>query len=398
MEIAFHSCVLGGLIFLLVKFYRGPFPKWSVYLGVSLKLTFGIILGYYYLQFREGGDTLGFYYRLLALADQIHTPYDYLISFSKNQLPWFYGEGRTDFFLKLVFPIAWICKFNFWLTGLYLSFLSFLATWYFVRTTSNIYPHLRWMIYYAFLLFPSVIFWSTGIMKESIVNSLLSISFALIFKAYYENRRAFYIISILPIFLLFLLKFYLLPPILLGLFWVFIHTRLNIAKTILAFSAFLLISFFSLVWIHPWLSLDRLPITIYENFSHVLQNSQEPISGMALKPTYLSLFKHSLVGIVTALYRPLIWEYYEILSWPYKIENVYLIVFSIISLSHFRRIKASPLLVGTMIFIISLSVIISLTTPNYGSLYRYKSTFLPYFVCIVSIIPFQKYILQKAGN
>ena len=328
MYTLFHSFFIGIILFLISRYFRGPFPKWSLYLAAIVKLLSGIILGYIFFTYQNGGDTLHYFNEVSELSSSLSSISQYLVELTQG-LPWFYGEGRTNLFIKIVTPLAIFTGQNYWLTGMYLSLLSFLAFWFLTRTLATNFPEYRWVAYYSFCLFPSVVFWSSGLLKEPVINSFLAISAAMILKIDRSKKFNYPTTGILLIMmvLIFLLKYYIIPALMAGIgWWVLSKFQLKLRTRLVVFFGFVILGFCSLQFLHPWLTPERLPQTIHENYLDIANRTDDSFTGIIIDPSYSSLAKNSLKGTITGLYRPFVWEEGSLFNWEYKLENITLLL------------------------------------------------------------------------
>ena len=401
MLFALHSLLFGTLTFLGARYYRGNFPKWSFYLAISFKITLSFVIGYFYMIYEGGGDTL-FYFnearRFLRLTDDFSGYISNLLQFN---IPWYYGEGRSLFFIKLISPIVYFSAANYWITAIYLALISFFAIWYLVRTLCHLHPHYKWVIYYAFVLFPSPVLWSAGIFKESIVYAALALSIALLLQLIeYEKKKYWLTIPLATsIVIIFLIKYFIVVAWLTAVCWILIDRlfkKHSLAARFGLFSIFGIVLFLLLPIVHPYLTLDRIPLTFYENYQAIQANTDPSRNriDLNLAPNYISLVAAVPQALLTAFIRPIFGSYS---SWllVYRVENIFIASAFIITLLYFRSIILTRWVISGAIFIIILGLLYGLTTPNFGTLYRYKSSFLPYLILLISFIPYRKYFLKK---
>ena len=163
------------------------------------------------------------------------------------------------------------------------------------------------------------------------------------------------------------------------------------------FSFLLVAVVISMQFLHPWMRLTRLPLTIYElnQQIRVAGNPVNEIAGLGISPNYFSLAFYTLPALFTGLFRPLPWEHFTLWSIFVKLENLLLLYFTTITIFNWRQIRLNSTIKSLLFFVIVLSVFITLTTPNYGTLFRYRSIYIPFFLLLISIIPFRLYFRKK---
>jgi len=161
-----------------------------------------------------------------------------------------------------------------------------------------------------------------------------------------------------------------------------------------------MIGILSMKYLHPWMRLERLPLTIYENHQLILEKSTptDIMKFNGLSPTYISMMIYFPWAVIGGLFRPFIWEHFEWISLGIRVENLVLTLLVFLNLYKWRKTTLTPLVLCCVLFIITLSGFITLSTPNFGTLTRYKSLYLPYFVFIISIIPYQYIFLRQKAN
>ena len=97
-------------------------------------------------------------------------------------------------------------------------------------------------------------------------------------------------------------------------------------------------------------------------------------------------------AINAALFRPYIWETYNLTMFMSGIENFFLLIFTIYLVfklkvyNLFRLMFRHRILFFTVYFSIFFSFSVGLTTSNFGSLVRYKIPAIPFFLISLIII------------
>jgi hypothetical protein len=278
--------------------------------------------------------------------------------------------------------------------------VSFSASWYLLRILTDQYPQLSYLIYFILLFFPSIVFWSSGLMKETVGLASLYLLSGILLKWYWNKPILLieYLLSALAIWVMLQLKFYVLGVFSIVAIYLFISRWVPYwhFKVILIF-LLLLVSFFGFQWLHPWFRPERLPLTIFELHEQILEKSKESskVGGFYLSPSYLSLALNSPIALITGLFRPFPWEMNSQFGLWLKIENLFIIGCSLFTLTRFKTIKWSELILITLLYISILAVFLSLSTPNFGSLARYRVYYLPFFLLLITFFPYH-WMLRKA--
>jgi hypothetical protein len=96
---------------------------------------------------------------------------------------------------------------------------------------------------------------------------------------------------------------------------------------------------------------------------------------------------HAPKALGVGLFRPFLWEAGGPLQAWVGIENLLLLVASILALWALRRRRThsgpSVLLLTVLHYIVILAVLLPLAAPNFGEISRYKVAFLPFFAYVV---------------
>jgi hypothetical protein len=106
-----------------------------------------------------------------------------------------------------------------------------------------------------------------------------------------------------------------------------------------------------------------------------------------LQPTLSAVLVNAPQAFFASLFRPMPWE----ADVPFKIaasvENVVLLLLTLAALTKIPYAVGSRhrfLLFSTMVYITLLAVFLALSSPNLGTLVRYRVGFLPFFVLIIT--------------
>jgi len=382
----------------LAKYY---FP------GLAIKLVAGVCLGLLYIVYYRGGDTILYHEDGMRLSRALYeSPWQYiqilLYNSQANDL-WetlkLTEQPRAFFVAKIVGVLHVLTNGNYWLTGFYFSFFAYSGLWTLADRLATYFPWTRFASVVAFLFFPSVIFWSSGVTKESIAIGLLAWIVALyvpmIAKGKLISKRKV-LISFLLMFILWIIKYYyaavllavLAPTLIVGMLKnsnVGIHLSIN--RQILYWLSFFVWFVVIASFLHPNLRLDNMMEVIVNNHNLFVSISdpEDLIHFNNLVPRFSSLIVNLPKAIWAGLFQPLPWEVTNFPRNIAAIENLVVLILSVfgaISLLRFNNSNNGILILVVIVFVLILASLLTLSTPNIGTLARYKSAFLPFLIYI----------------
>lgn len=397
IQYTIHILIFCLLAWIGSKYPSAVFGSKYYWTGLFIRLIGSMSFAAIYMFWIKEGDTLTFFKEASKLADlAINAPDQYLDYVFSSQYGPYKSEARDGFFIKVMSLFVIATDKNFWLINLYLGLLSFLPVWYLIRTIGTKFPKHKWSLIVSFLILPSPIFWTAGVLKDCLVFAAIALIAVSIFKTTYFIQIKWYdwMVSVLGFFILWELKYFLFGLCLAGFSTVLIH-RFFISKIerksvlITTWGILFAICLAGISLINPNLYLSNFPQAIYDNYIAIAQNSSSDNSVyFDLLPSWGSLILNIPKSLFAGLYRPLIGEsslYYLI----HELENLGLILLSVASLFYVRKTSKPHLLVYLiMVFILILAALTPLASPNFGSLMRYKAVYLPYFFYLISIVPF----------
>ncbi len=382
--------------------------------ALAAKLSAGLLVGIIYGIFYTTGDTFSMFEWAKELSLQARTDFSGFLNYlwSKRSAGYFQGVERTLFFVKIMSVFALLTNDNYWISSLYLSLFSFLAAWRLTKIIWLNMPGLGIPAAIALLFFPSCVFWASGLIKESIAMTGLFYLAALFLQVWMKQKISLLNIlcGVIAGWVAWNLKYYyigLFIPILFAT-WVTrkiiefrkidkLHTEVTIWVSVL------LITVFTASFAHPNFSLNRILEVVVSNNLTSLQASSPAnvIHFYNLKDTWLNIGLNSPWALVSGLFRPFIWEANTFLKFIVSVENLVLLVLTIMSLKSFSEIKKSPhrlLILAVLVYCTVLCVFLAISTPNFGTLVRYRIGFLPFLLAILINRPVVVRALSKSFN
>jgi hypothetical protein len=390
--------------------------------ALTLKIIGAISLGLIYQFYYKGGDTFNYFERgskyiweafrdspvkalQLMFANGEYNPetFEYASKIIYyNDLPSYFVVRITSFFDLFTFH-------TYSATAVLFAVFSFSGLWAMYTVFYRMLPRMHLQLAIALFFVPSVFFWGSGILKDTITLGALGwgiYAFAEIFLF----KRNFILGSVLLMFSFFIIyeiKIYILlclvPALLIWFYMASIGKIKNLVlKTlILPFTiVFLAFAGYHSVRLigeenHRY-NLERISYTA-ESSARWLSYVSEKQEGSGYT---LGDFDYSTAGILrktpaaiwVTLFRPYLWEVKNLVMFLSAIESFVLLIFTgivIVSVILKRRIMAlfsNPIVVFCMIFSITFAFAIGLSTYNFGTLVRYKIPMMPFYIIAMFIL------------
>ncbi len=397
-----HFVLIFFCVYSLGKNRKGADTKlfWSAFL---VRLAAALILGLVYTYYYSASDTWIFFedaQKLSALASENFLSYlKTVFDFSEDQnLPYLVNQdSRSIFFIKIISVFCLLSLDSYWICASYFSLLAFTSSWCLHRKITSIFPGSSIASASAFLFFPSVVFWSSGLEKESI--AMCGIYFlTIVFLTLMSGGRltkSFWVLIIPACFVVWSLKYYWAVIFFISIFTAFLM-KLLIPKfeavkkysipvwTVLFFGIGVALSF-----THPNFYLHRfleVIVTNYNDFA-AISSPKNLIHYFQFEKTWASIIVNSPWALLSGLFRPIIGEGQGLLGWVASIENLFLLVFFAGALMSIKKTLTSSyqiILLTALSYCAVLCVLLALSTPNFGTLSRYRVGFLPFFVFVIT--------------
>lgn len=366
--------------------------------ALIVKCVAGISLGIIYSTYYDTSDTFAFFQLAVDQADlarnDLSSYFNFLFS---EQEGYFLGEHRTIFYTKITSVLALLTGNNYWITSIYFSVLSFFAAWYLSNTIARLFPEYKIAACIAFLFFPSVVFWSSGVIKESLAMAAMFFLTTLFLKLWVKERISILLIllSVVCGIIVFNLKYYYLavfiPVAVSALVARALNEKLDIEsslKQFLLMAGVLICGFLAITFLHPNFSPSRiLEVVAFNNkvFMDVCA-PDDVIHFYNLEPTWASMLINAPWAFISGLFRPFVWEANTIFKFITGVENLVLLILTIFAIPYLKRIMHSPhrlLILAVILYCAVLSIFLALSTPNFGTLARYGVAYLPFVVLLV---------------
>jgi hypothetical protein len=399
--------------------FNNPLRKYYLP-ALGLKIIGAVSLGIVYQYYYNGGDTLLYHINSKLVADYFYTdpgtffdlvfkPISATIDLRK-QIHWsgdnFAFDG-SNFFPIRINAILQLFTLNSYLPcAAIFAAISFTGVWKLYVTFVHMYPELYKKFAIAFLFMPSVIFWGSGILKDSICIGGLGWLFYGSYQLFILRRKILSstIIVLVSSALLLTVKIYIalafLPSL---LFWIFFTYRskvriefLRVMLLPLIILIVVLMGVFAVQYISA--NSNRFVLeNIVSSAATFNENNQAGARsainiGVSANMSNSQLFLIAPLAIITTLFRPFLWESRTFFMALSSLEGAYIIYFFLLLMFRtgvgmiFKTIIKNPLVAFCLIFSIVFAFAIGFSTSNFGTLVRYKIPCIPFFMAAIFIM------------
>lgn len=419
-----------SLIYFVAFIHKAYIPKsirkyYIPALTIKLFCSIGFVLIYTYLY--GYGDTFGYFNDANLLAELfLKDPSKALtLWFSSSEqfmseLPNYFISWNNNNYtvVQLIFPLVLVGAKSYIPSTLLLSFITFLGSWKLFEYFSKLYPHLIRTVALVLLFIPSVLFWSSGILKDSICLMALSFLFLAMSRIFIEgNYKIKYFLSVvISSYIIFYIKSYILiaffPTFIL---YIILEKNHKISNRYLR--RLLLPGVLFIGGIIGYLMINSLANDFFGNgdgpaIENAIQAGvelQETIISqdggssysIQMEPTIPGLIMAAPKAISTTLFRPYPWEANNVLMILTSIESSLLLFFTLYVIfklglrKSFKIIFSSPIIVFLFTFSIIFALFVGFSTGNFGTLIRYKIPCIPFYALALTLMIHKNYV-EKA--
>ncbi len=331
-----------------------------------------------------------------------------------------YEWSNTLFVIKILGLLNLASLGSYWLTSVYLSVGCLICCWLLVCTLVRLFPAASAGAgVLAFLVWPSTVWWAAGITKETLVLSSGAVLVAMVLRSLYEEaplpgwRR---------------LGWWLLLG---GLAWLHVRLRYFFALPLLGS----LLALAGVMWAERrgWLragwrgqglvllagmtlaaalavAVGGEPVSkafvtsqLWENYVHGIATSagRPHLEYSDLRPTVSSMASHFPLAAAQTLVRPWLGESAALRYVGVGLEN--LVLLGLLALAATAVVRGRPgrlppaLVLALLLYCIVLAGLIGLSTPNLGTLLRYRAVLLPWLLWLLLQNDYARRLLRRLG-
>jgi hypothetical protein len=403
------------------KYYYRAF-----YFKMTFVLAYVVVTEFYF----EGGDTSLYYQAVKDLRASIEDDFsNFWTLFSTTHLdvnsplaPFFlydnfedvtynYMQGASNFFVPKIGFYPSLIFFNSYLCICFcLSMFALGGSIRIFKTFRHYYPTATKEIALATLFLPSVNFWSSGLLKDTICYGAVGFILYACLNIFIKKRK--YVSSIFWIvigsYLLFVIKTYIFLVLLLAItIWMFAETNKLIKdrtlRQIFAFMTFTLAigaGYFLLQYFTSQETLKQYQLDNIINSAETQRNAYSFIyeqGDQSKQSSYYTIqasnpFLLIVNSIVATFYRPFPWEIKSVAAILSAVEAFGFVLLTLNLflkrglVTPFRLIFKDPRIMMCFIFAIVFAVGVGASTANFGTLSRYKIPCMPFYLMMLFLL------------
>ena len=406
--------------------------------GLIVKILGGLFFTFIYLFYYRGGDTINYFHSARVLANLFSkspgtyfsillghlTPENWSYFDANTGYPMYYNDQWAFAVIRFTSILTFLGAKSFLGTTVILSTLSYVGIWKLYRFIYKEFPRLKVQLAIAILFFPSVIFWGSGILKDTYTLTASAFSFMAFYSIIVYHRKIW--LNLLILFISAYITITIKPYIFFVQFAVFaivfVHMRIKKVKSMflkLIIFPFVVISIFG-ISIVIFSSISKISGQFYSSFNDILTMasvkqkdlSQSYYGGNSFNigyfdPTPQGVLSKFFPAVNAGIFRPYLWESNNIVMLISGIETFILLLLSLrifinlLRILFFKGLRwithflfSHPFIVYALFFSIFFAFLVGLTTSNFGALVRYKIPFLSYFLSLLFIL---NYYIKKAS-
>jgi len=388
--------------------------------ALSVRILGALAMGFIYQYYYHGGDTFN-YHTLgsrIVWESFIESPVnglrlifgstaDELGIYKYSSRILFFHDANSYFIIRIAAFFDLLTFSAYSATAVLFSVISFMGMWMLFLTFYKKYPHLHLGIAMATFFIPSVFFWGSGLLKDTIIIGCLGIATYHFSVLFLDRRIALRSIFILAgvLYIIFKVRVFVLQAYLPAvILWILAFNFRSIRSVLVKFmavpfaAAVLVFSvYYAVVKIgendakYSVANLTKTSkITAYDIGFFTGRDAGSRYSLDISEWTPVGMLQASPAAINVSLFRPYLWEVRNPLMFISSMESAFLLVFTLYVLfRNFRHLFASVSnynVLFCLVFSLTFAFAVGISTFNFGTLSRYRILLLPFYLLALVIM------------
>ena len=412
-----------------LRYKNEPITKSYVLPALGAKFLGSILFCAIYVFYYKGGDVFVYYddlediWELFVLQDP-SVAWEILTSpplgvdlgiDAPNKNLRFYRDPASFMVVRIAAVLSLFAFKSLWLTSILMATLSFTGIWALYRVFLAHYPKLHFPLARAVFFVPSLFFWGSSVMKDTITLGALGWLVYAVYHLFIQRNQLIssLIILYLSVQLINIVKGYIVAGFALpALYWILSHyisTTKDRALRILM-TAMIGVGIFGMV------------VVVRDNIGTIIQFGIQKFIQMAtdfqsyhgslaeggqsgydlgtIEFTPLGILRTFPAAVNVTLFRPYLFEVRNPVMLISAFESTFMMLFALfmfLRIGFFRTLAIAgrtPIIMMCLLFSIIFGFAVGFTSYNFGALVRYKIPCIPFFVGAL-FMTYRQYQLDK---
>ncbi len=410
------------LAYILRPYFTDKVTKKYFIPALSLKFIGAISLGLIYQFYYGGGDTFnyythGSYWIWEAFLDDPKIAFKLMMSdstldgetFQYSQNILFYHEPKAYFVIKVAAFFGFFTFHTYSVIALCFAIFCFGGQWALYSLFVKFRPEAHKWLALSVLFVPSVFFWGSGILKDTLTLGALGWFTHSCYYLFIQRKNSIRsaLIFLLSAFILVSIKVYIMMCFIPAcVTWIYFNNiqkiKSKVVKLVVSPVLFALIFGVGVAAINYAGSIDEkyalanIPetsrITAYDIRYYTGKTAGSGYDIGELDGTFLSMFKLLPQAINVSLFRPYLWEVSNPLMLISSLESMAILIFTIAVFRKvglkWRSVLRFPEVKFCLIFSLTFAFAVGISTYNFGTLVRYKIPLMPYYLSALTFAYF----------
>jgi len=425
-------------IFMMYLFFKRKRKKYADPLlqkyhrqGFWIKIIASILFILYYSYLTVGDSTVlyqlegnNLYHLILNNSENLKYIFkkgkDFDLSLVKEHGNEGYFRDESNYMvIRLDALFSFISFGSYAVINLFFACLAFSGLWKLYRFFYEQYPKMHKQFAISILYFPTLAFWSAGLLKDSLCIAAIGWLTYSLYGLFYKRKSIIKngIIIFISAYFLVVLKVYILLAyapffVLFIILKSFQGIRFKFFRYFFA-PILIALSIFGFTQVLSSYN-DELGAYAVEDLTSSITHLNEVIEqrsgredassnfslGATFDGTFSGLIKIAPIAVATTFFRPFIWEAHKVSQLMAAMESLVLMFFTIYVIfkcglfTFFKLIVADPLIMYCFLFAVIFGLFVGASTLNFGTLVRYKIPCLPFYSISLFLI-YEKVKVKK---
>jgi len=387
--------------------------------AITVRILGALVLGLIYQYYYNGGDTFNFHthgsrhvweafvdsplkgLKLIFASGNPTGVYQY----SSRII--FFNDPASYFIIRIASLFDLVTFSAYSGTAILFSVFGFTGAWMFFLTFYKQYPSQHRWLAISCLFLPSVVFWGSGLLKDTITLACLSVATFYFYKIFFERKFSVgaMIILLAMLFAIFSVRKFILQAYLPAvILWIFVGNFYKVRSPILRVATLPVVAiivvasaYYTVIKVGEGdrrYSVNKLvstaQITAYDIRFFTGRNAGSGYTLGVIENNWQSMLRLAPGAINVSLFRPYLWEVKNPLMLISSLESVFLLFLTLYVVIKKRGAVFSALNNPNVIFLLVFSLVfafaVGVSTFNFGTLVRYKIPLLPAYTTALVII------------